>query len=76
MAAQHKTVTIDNVTLRLVMECAGRGFRSQHRDIKYSSRQKSEMMIAAAGIDPNRPRLYGCVGMNINMLISFRIKKY
>lgn len=34
MAAQHKTVTIDNVTLRLVMECAGRGFRSQHRDIK------------------------------------------
>jgi hypothetical protein len=34
IAAQHNTVTIDNVTLRLVMECAGRGFRSQHRDIK------------------------------------------
>lgn len=34
IAAQHSTVTIDSVTLRLVMECAGRGFRSQHRDIK------------------------------------------
>lgn len=39
------------------MECAGRGFRSQHRDIKYRRRQKSENMRAAAGIDPNRPKL-------------------
>lgn len=34
IAAQQSTVTIDKVTLRLVMECAGRGLRSQHLDIR------------------------------------------
>jgi hypothetical protein len=57
IAAQQSTVTIDRVTFKLVMECAGRGFRSQHLDIKYRRRQKSEMMRAAAGIDPKIPRL-------------------
>lgn len=57
IAAQQRTVTMLKVTFRLVIECAGRGFRSQHLDIKYSNRQKSEMMRAAAGIDPKIPRL-------------------
>jgi hypothetical protein len=34
IAAQQSTVTMDNVTFKLVMECAGRGFRSQHLDIR------------------------------------------
>lgn len=46
-----------SVTFRLVIEWAGRGLRSQHLDIKYSKRQKREMMRAAAGIDPKMPRL-------------------
>lgn len=57
IAAQQRTVTMLKVTFRLVIEWAGRGFRSQHLDIKYSKRQKREMMRAAAGIDPKIPRL-------------------
>lgn len=57
IAAQQRTVTIDKVTFKLVIEWAGRGLRSQHLDIKYSRRQNSEMMRAAAGIEPKIPRL-------------------
>lgn len=57
MAAQQSTVTIDSVTFKLVIECAGRGFRSQQRDIRYSSKQNSERMSAAAGSEPRMPRL-------------------
>lgn len=34
IAAQQRTVTIDKVTFKLVIEWAGRGLRSQHLDIK------------------------------------------
>lgn len=57
IAAQQSTVTMDKVTFKLVMECAGRGLRSQHLDIKYRRRQKRERMRAAAGSDPNIPKL-------------------
>lgn len=57
IAAQQRTVTMDRVTFRLVIEWAGRGFRSQHLDIKYSSNVNSERMRAAAGSEPRIPRL-------------------
>lgn len=57
MAAQHSTVTTLSVTLRLVIECAVLGFRSQHLVIKYRSRPKREMMRRAAGTEPKIPRL-------------------
>lgn len=57
IAAQHNTVTIDRVTLRLVIEWAGRGFRSQQRVSKYSNNPKSETINNAAGNDPQIPKL-------------------
>lgn len=58
MAAQHKTVTTDKVTFKLVIEWAVLGFRSQHRVSKYKSNPNNEMMSNAAGAEPNIPRLW------------------
>lgn len=57
IAAQQRTVTTDNVTFKLVMECAGLGFRSQHRVSKYNNNPNNEMMSNAAGAEPNIPKL-------------------
>lgn len=62
MAAQQSTVTTDNVTFKLVMECAVRGFRSQHRVNKYNSRPNNDRIKSAAGADPSIPKL--CVNEN------------
>lgn len=57
MAAQHMTVTMDSATFKLVMECAGRGFLSQHLVIKYKSNPSNETIRRAAGNDKNIPKL-------------------
>lgn len=57
MAAQHNTVTTDRVTLRLVIEWAGLGFRSQQRVNKYNSKPNKDTINRAAGTEPNMPKL-------------------
>ena len=57
IAAQHSTVTTDRVTLRLVIECAGLGFRSQQRVNKYNNKPNSDTINKAAGTEPNKPKL-------------------
>lgn len=57
IAAQHKTVTIESVTLRLVIEWAGLGFRSQHLVNRYSNRPNKDTIKRAAGTDPKIPKL-------------------
>lgn len=57
MAAQQSTVTTDNVTFRLVMECCVRGFRSQHRVNKYNNSPNNERISSAAGAEPRIPKL-------------------
>lgn len=57
MAAQHSTVTTDNVTFKLVMEWAVRGLRSQHLVNRYSNNPNSEIIKSAAGAEPNIPKL-------------------
>lgn len=49
---------MERVTLRLVMEWAGLGLRSQHRVRRYRSNPNSDTINSAAGIDPRIPRLY------------------
>lgn len=58
MAAQQSTVTTDNVTFKLVMEWAVRGFRSQHRVNKYNNRPNNDRIKSAAGAEPRIPKLY------------------
>lgn len=57
MAPQQSTVTTANVTLKLVMERAVRGFRSQHRVNKYNKRPNNERISNAAGAEPSNPKL-------------------
>lgn len=57
MAAQHSTVTMDRVTLRLVIEWAGLGLRSQHLVNKYSNKPNRDTINSAAGTDPRIPKL-------------------
>lgn len=57
MAAQQRTVTMDNVTLRLVIEWAGLGLRSQHRVNRYNNRPNNDIINNAAGTDPKIPKL-------------------
>lgn len=57
IAAQQRTVTTDSVTFKLVIECAGRGLRSQHLVNKYNSKPNNDMISNAAGAEPNIPRL-------------------
>lgn len=59
IAAQQRTVTTDKTTLRLVIECWGRGFRSQHRVIKYNNKPKREIMRRPTGIEQKIPKLCG-----------------
>jgi hypothetical protein len=58
IAAQHNVVLQHRITLRLVMEWAALCFRSQHRDIRYSSRPNKDTISRAAGMDPKMPRLW------------------
>lgn len=57
MAAQHSTVTMDKVTLRLVIEWAGLGLRSQHLVNKYSNKPNKDTINSAAGTEPSIPKL-------------------
>lgn len=57
IAAQQSTVTTDNVTFKLVMEWAVRGFRSQHRVNKYNSSPNNDRINSAAGAEPSIPKL-------------------
>lgn len=57
IAAQHNTVTTESVTFKLVIECAGLGFRSQHRVNRYNNKPNNETINKAAGTDPRIPKL-------------------
>lgn len=59
IAAQQRTVTTDKTTLRLVIECWGLGFRSQHRVIKYNNKPKREIMRRPTGMEQKIPKLCG-----------------